>query len=70
MRRGDVLGPLYEAFVDARDRRDFGEVYTPDWLAELMVQETLDDDWCPSASAGTRRRIRAWPTTRSFSPAR
>lgn len=46
MRRGDVLRPLYEAFVDAKDRRDFGEVYTPDWLAELMVRETLDDGWC------------------------
>ncbi len=49
MRQGDVLRPLYESFVDANDRRDFGEVYTPDWLAELMVKETLDDDWCVNA---------------------
>ncbi len=49
MRQGDVLRPLYEAFVSAEDRRDFGEVYTPDWLAELMVKETLDDNWCKTA---------------------
>ena len=48
-RRGDVLRPLYEEFVGARDRRDFGEVYTPGWLAEILVRETLDDDWCAHA---------------------
>ena len=45
MRRGDVLRPLYEEFVDKDDRRDFGEVYTPDWLAKMLVCEVLDDDW-------------------------
>ncbi len=49
-RRGDVLRPLYEAFVDKDDRKDFGEVYTPDWLAELVVNEVLDEDWCGCAS--------------------
>ncbi|MCY4542318.1 MAG: hypothetical protein OXB95_07995 [Rhodobacteraceae bacterium] len=49
-RHGDVLRPLYEAFVERRDRRDFGEVYTPDWLAELLVRELLDDEWCRRAS--------------------
>ena len=48
---GDVMRPLYERFVDANDRQDFGEFYTPDWLAELMVQELLDDDWCAEAVA-------------------
>ncbi len=48
-RRGDVLRPLYEAFVDKDDRRDFGEVYTPDWLAELLAREILDDAWCSRA---------------------
>lgn len=48
-RRGDVLRPLYERFVDARDRQDFGEYYTPDWLAEIIVHEVLDDDWCEHA---------------------
>ncbi len=46
---GDVLRPLYEQFVDAQDRKDFGEVYTPDWLAEMMVEEVLDDAWCQSS---------------------
>ena len=43
---GDVLRPLYEGLVEQHDRRDFGEVYTPDWLAEMMVEEVLDDQWC------------------------
>ena len=45
-RYGDVLRPLYEALVDEHDRKVFGEYYTPDWLAELMVEEVLDDEWC------------------------
>ncbi|MCY4259939.1 MAG: N-6 DNA methylase [Rhodobacteraceae bacterium] len=53
-RQGDVLRPLYEAFVDANDRRDFGEVYTPDWLASLLVQEILDDAWCTAAINSAR----------------
>ncbi len=48
-RQGDVLRPLYEAFVDEKDRKSFGEFYTPDWLAQLMVEEVLDDDWCKKA---------------------
>ncbi len=48
-RKGDVLRPLYETFVDAKDRADFGEFYTPDWLAEGIVAEVLDDDWCEAA---------------------
>lgn len=43
---GDVLRPLYERFVDQDDRKDFGEVYTPDWLAAMMVEEVLDEEWC------------------------
>ncbi len=45
-RPGDVLRPLYESLVDESDRRVFGEYYTPDWLAELMVREVLDEAWC------------------------
>ncbi|MCY4289387.1 MAG: N-6 DNA methylase [Aestuariivita sp.] len=48
-RQGDVLRPLYEAFVSKEDRKDFGEVYTPDWLAEMLVEQVLDADWCNSA---------------------
>ena len=49
-RRGDVLRPLYEAFVEKTDRKDFGEYYTPDWLAELMVEEILDGEWCEGSN--------------------
>ena len=44
-------GPLYERFVGERDRKVFGEYYTPDWLAGLIVEELLDDAWCARAIA-------------------
>ena len=44
-RRGDVLRDLYHRYVEANDRKVFGEFYTPDWLAELMVETVLDDAW-------------------------
>lgn len=49
-RPGDLLRPLYEQLVGAADRRVFGEFYTPDWLAELMVEEILDDAWREEAA--------------------
>ena len=48
-RPGDVLRPLYEKFVDESDRKAFGEFYTPDWLAEMIVNDVCDDDWCTAA---------------------
>jgi len=48
-RKGDVLRPLYENFVGANDRRAFGEFYTPDWLAQFMVEDVLDEDWLTNA---------------------
>ena len=48
-RPGDVLRPLYENFVDESDRKAFGEFYTPDWLAEMIVKSICDDDWCTAA---------------------
>ncbi len=47
--KGDVLRPLYENFVGANDRKAFGEFYTPDWLAQFMVKDVLDDEWCVNA---------------------
>ena len=44
-RRHDVMQSLYMDFVSARDRKVFGEYYTPDWLAALIVQEALDEAW-------------------------
>ena len=49
-RRGDVLRDLYHRYVSEQDRKVFGEFYTPDWLAALMVEEVLDDDWIESAA--------------------
>ena len=48
-RRGDVLRDLYHQYVAAQDRKVFGEFYTPDWLAALMVEEVLDDSWIETA---------------------
>ena len=40
---------LYMDFVSAADRKVFGEYYTPDWLAALIVREALDDAWRANA---------------------
>ena len=48
-RRGDILRSLYEQLIDARDRKIFGEYYTPEWLAEWLVKEILDDEWCTNS---------------------
>ena len=48
-RRGDVLRSLYETFVPEPDRKVFGEFYTPDWLAAMMVEQVLDDKWLDDA---------------------
>ena len=44
-RRTDVFRDLYHEFVSEADRKLFGEFYTPDWLAEQMVEDVLDDEW-------------------------
>ncbi len=48
-RRGDVLRSLYESFVPAADRQVFGEFYTPDWLAAMIVEQALDAQWLQAA---------------------
>lgn len=52
----DLLKMLYQELVDPSDRSDLGEFYTPDWLAELVLndieyrrQSLLD----PSCGSGT-----------------
>ena len=37
----DILKGLYQGLVDAEERHDLGEYYTPDWLAEYVVLKTL-----------------------------
>ncbi len=44
--RGGTRDRLKEArhrFIDIRERKEFGEYDTPDWLAERMVKQALDD---------------------------
>ena len=48
-RQHDVMQSLYMDFVSAADRKVFGEYYTPDWLAALIVREALDDAWRANA---------------------
>lgn len=50
-RRHDVMQSLYMEFVSEDDRKVFGEYYTPDWLAALIVEEALDDAWRSNAIA-------------------
>ncbi len=39
----DILKALYQELVDPEKRHDLGEYYTPDWLAEYMIEEVLHD---------------------------
>jgi SAM-dependent methyltransferase len=39
----DVLKVLYQSVIAPDVRKRLGEYYTPDWLAELMIDEVIDD---------------------------
>lgn len=39
----DVLKSLYESVIDTETRHDLGEYYTPDWLAESLVDASIED---------------------------
>lgn len=54
----DVLKVLYESVIGAETRQKLGEYYTPDWLAERAVAETITDPLHqrvldPSCGSGT-----------------
>ncbi len=54
----DVLKELYQEMVRPDVRKQLGEFYTPDWLAEKMIIETLSDEpkksvLDPSCGSGT-----------------
>ena len=40
----DILKSLYQELVDPQARHDLGEYYTPEWLAEYMVNKTIGKD--------------------------
>ncbi|MBI3859316.1 MAG: N-6 DNA methylase [Thaumarchaeota archaeon] len=40
----DFLKSLYEELVDPEVRRDLGEYYTPDWLAQLIIETILTEN--------------------------
>jgi SAM-dependent methyltransferase len=39
----DVLKVLYESLITPTNRKQLGEYYTPDWLAEKLVADAIDD---------------------------
>lgn len=54
----DVLKFLYESVVNAQTRKTLGEYYTPDWLAEAVIEQTVTEPLDqrvldPSCGSGT-----------------
>lgn len=54
----DVMKVLYESIIGTDTRKKLGEYYTPDWLAQAIVEETLTDPLNtkvldPSCGSGT-----------------
>lgn len=54
----DVLKALYESIIDPNTRKQLGEYYTPDWLAEGVIDEVISDPLCqrvldPACGSGT-----------------
>ena len=45
----DILKEIYHELIESSDRREFGEYYTPDWLAREVVQQVLDETWLDQA---------------------
>ncbi|GAB2517368.1 N-6 DNA Methylase (plasmid) [Corynebacterium atrinae] len=45
----DVLKILYESIINPESRKSMGEYYTPDWLAEGIVDKALTDPLTQSA---------------------
>ena len=41
----DHLKDLYHAVIPRDIRHDFGEYYTPDWLARAVCEEVMDAEW-------------------------
>ena len=41
----DILKNLYHSVIPRNIRHDFGEYYTPDWLARAVCEEVMDTRW-------------------------
>lgn len=41
----DYLRDLYQTIIPSDVRHDFGEYYTPDWLARAVCEQVLDSKW-------------------------
>lgn len=70
----DVLKGLYQGLVDPEARHDLGEYYTPDWLAEWIVERLFEDPRVtaldPACGSGTflAAAIRKKSTTLKMEP--
>ena len=57
---GDTLRAIYMGLVDKKDRHIYGEYYTPDWLAEKICLEVIDDAyierWVRTGNSEDERR--------------
>lgn len=45
----DVMRDIYQMVIDVGHRKMFGEYYTPDWLAAMIVERVLDVEWLDQA---------------------
>ena len=45
LRNRDSLKDLYHSAIPRDIRHDFGEYYTPDWLARAVCEEVMDAQW-------------------------
>lgn len=56
----DTLKDLYHAVIPRDIRHDFGEYYTPDWLARAVCEEVMDADWRREViDAAVRRELKS-----------
>ena len=58
-RPGNLLSPLYEQVVGASGGEAFSAFQTPDWLAQLMVEELLDEAWRDQAALDALNALQA-----------
>jgi len=51
----DALRVVYEKLIAPDIRHGFGEYYTPDWLAEAVCEEILDEEWIERAVLSAKK---------------